>query len=113
MIDLTSIEASACCVENSGVLALSSCLGLLVDSDFFGPRFKTRSFGLISAHDVFAARFHEPMTIYKDVYSIARIGESANANFYQIGSRYAVFLSNIYGNTTAEQKNIAIVQKSY
>jgi hypothetical protein len=44
--------------------------------------------------------------------ALARIGESANANFYQIGSRYAVFLTNIYGNTTAEQKNIAIVQKS-
>jgi hypothetical protein len=52
----------------------------LVDSDFFGPRFKTHSFCLISAHDVFAARFHEPMTTYKDMCSIARIGESANAN---------------------------------
>jgi hypothetical protein len=37
MIDLTSIEAPACRVENSRVLALSSCLGRLVDSDFFGP----------------------------------------------------------------------------
>jgi hypothetical protein len=44
--------------------------------------------------------------------SIARIGESANADFYQVGSKYAVFLTNIYGNTTAEQKNIVIVQKN-
>jgi hypothetical protein len=36
MIDLTSIEASACCAENSDVFASLSCLGCLVDSDFFG-----------------------------------------------------------------------------
>jgi hypothetical protein len=36
MIDLTSIEAPACCAENSKVFASLSCLGCLVDSDFFG-----------------------------------------------------------------------------
>jgi hypothetical protein len=51
------------------------------------------------------------MTIYKDVYSIARIGESANANFYQIGSRYAVFLTNIYGNVSMEQKISLLCEK--
>jgi hypothetical protein len=37
IIGFTSIEASACCVENSEGFALLSCLGCLVDSDFFGP----------------------------------------------------------------------------
>jgi hypothetical protein len=38
--------------------------------------------------------------------STARIGESAGANADQIGSRYAVFLTNIYGDITTKQKNI-------
>jgi hypothetical protein len=34
-IGLVSIEASACCAEDSGALALSSCLGCLVAGRFF------------------------------------------------------------------------------
>jgi hypothetical protein len=37
IIGFTSTEASTLYAENSEVLALSSCLGCLVDSDFFGP----------------------------------------------------------------------------
>jgi hypothetical protein len=59
-----------------------------------------------SVQNVSITKLFEPWTIYKDMCSIARIGESANANFYQIGGRYAVFLTNIYGNITTEPKNI-------
>jgi hypothetical protein len=73
MIDLTSIETSACCAENSGVLALSSCLGCLVDSDFFGPSSNWRE------------RQCKFLSDWQQVYCV---------------------LTNIYGNTTAEQKNV-------
>jgi hypothetical protein len=36
-IGFTSIEAPARCAENSEVFAPLSCLGFLVDSDFFSP----------------------------------------------------------------------------
>jgi hypothetical protein len=114
MIDLTSIETSARGVENSEVFALSLCLERLIIGRFSESShfIKSQFYNPTSMQNVSITKLFELWVIYKDVCSIARIGESANANFYQIGIRYAAFLTNIYRNTTAEQKNIAVVQKS-
>jgi hypothetical protein len=60
------ILASSLCLN---VLALLSYLGGLDVSRFFGLRSKARSFGLIGMQDIFIAKFHGLMTIYKGVLS--------------------------------------------
>jgi hypothetical protein len=106
MIDLTSIEAPACYAENSGVLALYLCLGKLITDRFseFSHLIKSQFYSPTSVQNISITKLFEPWIICKGVCSIA--------NFCQVGRRYAVFLINIYGNITTEQKNIAIVQKS-
>jgi hypothetical protein len=41
-----------CCAGNSEVLASLSYLGGLASCNFFGSRFKTRSFGLTDVHNI-------------------------------------------------------------
>jgi hypothetical protein len=105
MIDITSIEASARGAENSGVLALSSCLGCLVAGRFseFSHLIKSRFYMPTNVQNVSITKLFEPWTIYKDVF---------NCKFLSDWQQICCVLTSIYGNTTAEQKNIAILQKS-
>jgi hypothetical protein len=105
MIDLTSIEAPARGVENSGVLASLSFLGCLAADRFseFSHLIKSQFYMPTNVQNIFITKLFEPWIIYKDVCSIA--------NFCQIGSRYAMFLTNIYGNITAKQKISPLCEK--
>jgi hypothetical protein len=106
VIGFTSIEASACCSASSDALASPSRLGGLIIGRFseFSRFIKSQFYSPTSVQNVFITKLFELWIICKGVCSIA--------NFCQVGRRYAVFLINIYGNITTEQKNIAILQKS-
>jgi hypothetical protein len=65
-IGLTSIEASACCVENSGVLALSLCLDKLIAGRFseFSHLIESQFYDPTSVQNVFITKLFEPWITY-------------------------------------------------
>jgi hypothetical protein len=103
-IDLASIEASACCVENSGVLALSSCLGCLVVGRFseFSHLIKSQFYSPTSVQNVSITKLFEPWIIYKGVFNCKFL-----SGWQQVCCVFNKYLRKYY----CEAKNIVIVQK--
>jgi hypothetical protein len=71
MIDLTSIEALACCAENSEDFASLSCLGCLVVGRFseFSHLIKSQLYSPTSMQNVSITKLFELWIIYKGVFN--------------------------------------------
>jgi hypothetical protein len=78
-----------CNVDNSGVLALLSCLGKLAVSLFCGPRYKELFFGLINVQNVFIMKLHGLRILSGYLKNIQGGDTSCNrSRFHNFSQRY-------------------------
>jgi hypothetical protein len=107
IISLTSIEASVRCAENSRVLALSSCLNRLIAGRLseFSHLIKSQFYMPTNVQNVSITKLFESRIIYKDVFNSSSWRER-QCKFLSGWQQICCVLTKIYGNTTAEQKNI-------